>query len=192
MTIIPGSYGCGQSTLSTYARNEIQVAPVLDPDAVARSLQETSAGHSLSNIEAGKQVLELADTLLQASESFTVETTLSGGTYLRMAAKARALGYVVIGVFVGTESVEINMQRIKARVRKGVHDIAESDQRRRYPRTLTNMGRLLPLCDLVVLLDNSTDQGHKLVAFGHQHYMHWNEPVPAWAATLRQVRPESA
>ena len=187
-TIIAGSNGCGKSTVSASSRNEFQVTPILDPDAVARSLQ-TTANASLSNIEAGKQVLELAEALLAASESFTVETTLSGGTYLRMAERAKALGYTIFAVFVGTDSVEINIERVKARVRKGGHDIPEADQRRRYPRTLANMRRLLPLCDLVVLLDNSTERGPKLVAFGQKHSMHWNEPVPVWAEQLQADRP---
>ena len=88
-------------------------------------------------------------------------------------------------VFVGTASVEINIERVKARVKKGGHDVPEEDQRRRYPRTLANMKRLLPEADLAVILDNSTELGHILVAFGHKGYMHWVEPVPAWARSLR-------
>jgi len=45
---------------------------------------------------------------------------------------------------------------------------------------------LLALADLAVILDNSTPQGHALVAFGHAGYMHWVEPVPAWASFLRK------
>ncbi len=106
-----------------------------------------------------------------------------------MAERAKELGYSILGVFVGTESVEINMGRVKNRVTKGGHDISEADQRRRFPRTLANMRRLLPECDLVILLDNSSDQGHRLVAFGQQQSMHWIEPVPEWAEGLRAVRP---
>ena len=133
--------------------------------------------------------MEFAETLLRSSESFTVETTLSGGTYLRMAERAKELGYSVFGVFVGTESVEINIERVKNRVRKGGHDISEADQRRRFPRTLANMRRLLPLCDFLILLDNSSYRGHTIVAFGHQQSVHWIEPVPGWAKGLRAVRP---
>jgi predicted ABC-type ATPase len=62
-----------------------------------------------------------------------------------------------MAVFVGTASVEINIERVKARVKTGGHDVSEEDQRRRYPRTLANMKRLL----------------------------HWPEPVPEWAAFIR-------
>ena len=41
------------------ARNKFQQNPVLDPDAIAKSLQETLLSNN-SNIEAGKQILRLA------------------------------------------------------------------------------------------------------------------------------------
>jgi hypothetical protein len=47
------------------------------------------------------------------------------------------------------------------------------------------MKKLLPQADLVVILDNSEETGYKLVAFGHPDHMHWNEPVPEWAASIR-------
>ena len=184
LTIIAGSNGCGKSTLTSTARNKFQQTPVLDPDAIAKSLQET-LGSGGSNIQAGKRVLLLAEELIASGQTFTVETTLSGATYLNMAQRAKAANFNIMVVFVGTASVEINLERVKMRVEKGGHDVPEEDQRRRYPRTLANMKRLLPEADLAVILDNSTAQGHTLVGFGHAGYMHWVEPVPEWAAGLR-------
>ena len=140
-----------------------------------------------SDIEAGKRVLRLAEELIEKRQSFTVETTLSGSTYLRMATQAKRVGFNIMVVFVGTASVEINIERVKARVEKGGHDVPEEDQRRRWPRTLANMKKLLSDADLAVLLDNSGNLGYVLVGFGHKDYMHWNEPLPEWAASLRMA-----
>jgi predicted ABC-type ATPase len=186
LTIIAGSNGCGKSTLTSSAKNKFQQTPILDPDAIAKSLQDTIS-ETASNIEAGKQVLRRAESLITARQSFTVETTLSGSTYLRMAATAKENGFLIMVVFVGTNSVEINIQRVKGRVIKGGHDVPEEDQRRRYPRTLANMARLLPMADLAVILDNSGEK-YVLVAFGHTAYMHWNEPTPAWAQSIQAGR----
>lgn len=46
------------------------------------------------------------------------------------------------------------------------------------------MEKLLPLVDLVVIFDNSTEMGHTLVGVGHTSFMHWVEPVPEWASGL--------
>ncbi len=187
LTIIAGSNGCGKTSLSMSARNDLQQSPILDPDAIARSITDSQAPQRASNIDAGKQVLRLADELMEARQSFTVETTLSGSTYIRMATQAKRKGYLIAALFVGTSSVEINIERVKARVRKGGHDIPEEDQRRRYPRTLANMEKLLPLSDLVVMLDNSTSQGYVLVGAGHRERILWNDPVPDWAEALRNL-----
>ncbi len=184
LTILAGSNGSGKSTLTSAAREEFQLGPVLDPDAIAKSIRDASQGIE-NDIEAGKRLLHRAEELLENKQSFTVETTLSGTTYLRMAARATRAGFKLAVIFVGTTSVEINIQRIHARVAKGGHDIPEEVQRRRWPRTLRNMQRLLPLANMIVILDNSTEQGYVLVAAGRPGALSWIEPVPEWASALR-------
>jgi predicted ABC-type ATPase len=184
LTIIAGSNGCGKSTLTSSSRDKFQQNPVLDPDAFAKSIQETLAANN-SDIDAGKRVLRRAEELIASRQSFTVETTLSGSTYLRMAARAKQAGFDIRVVFVGTASVEINIERVKARVEMGGHDVPEEDQRRRYPRTLANMKRLLPVADFAIILDNSAEIGYVLVALGPGGFVRWNEPVPEWASSLR-------
>ncbi|WP_213806523.1 hypothetical protein [Granulicella sp. dw_53] len=102
-----------------------------------------------------------------------------------MVDRAKAVGFNLMVVFVGTTSVEINVERVKARVKKGGHDVPEEDQRRRYPRTLAHMKRLLPLADLAIFLDNSSERGPILVGFGRHGKVNWNEPVPLWAMPLQ-------
>ncbi|MDE1162525.1 MAG: zeta toxin family protein [Acidobacteriaceae bacterium] len=188
LTILAGSNGAGRSTLTSSAREAFQGAPLLDPDAVARALRETLPNNDHS-MEAGRRVLLRAEELIASRQSFTVETTLSGNTYLRMASRAKANGFLLSLIFIGTTSVEINIARVKARVLKGLHDVPEEDQRRRYPRTLANMARLLPLADVAILLDNSTAAGYCLVAAGHRESMVWTEPLPDWAKPLQALLP---
>lgn len=61
----------------------------------------------------------MMESLLSKRESFLVETTLAGGSYIRMMKRAVTLGYKVRLIYVGTESVEINIQRIRQRVLNG-------------------------------------------------------------------------
>jgi len=184
LTIIAGSNGCGKSTLTASARSIFQQDSVLDPDARAKSIQQTLAGN-YSDIEAGKRVLHHAEELIAKRQSFTVETTLSGSTYLKMVARAKEAGFNIRVIFIGTATVEINIERVRSRVEIGGHDVPEEDQRRRYPRTLANMKRLLPEADYAVILDNSSEDGYVLVAYGDKGHLRWSEPVPEWAAFLR-------
>ena len=99
LTILAGSNGCCESTLTGSVREEFQQAPILDPDAIANSIRDTLAEVG-SNIDAGKRVLRLEEELIE-KQSFTVETTLSGNTYLRMAVQTKQVGFSIMVVFVG-------------------------------------------------------------------------------------------
>jgi len=52
---------------------------------------QTSGVVSGSAIDAGRAVLQLANALIKTKQSFLVETTLSGNTYLRMMKRAKEL-----------------------------------------------------------------------------------------------------
>jgi predicted ABC-type ATPase len=179
---VAGANGCGKTTLTKWAREEFQESPVLDPDAIARSLQATATNYG-SAIDAGREALAISERLLAAGQSFTVETTLSGNTYLRMMRAAKALGYIVVLIYVGTTSVEINMQRVRFRVARGGHDVPEEDQRRRYPRSLANAAKALAIADESVILDNSTTRYVK-IAVKRMSGIEIFERVPEWAAFL--------
>jgi predicted ABC-type ATPase len=183
-TVVAGANGCGKTTLTRWAREEFQENPVLDPDAIARSLQSTGA-NSGSAIDAGREVLLMAERLLASGQSFTVETTLSGHTYLRMMTRAKAQGYLVVLIYIGTTDVSINLQRVRSRVAKGGHDVRDEDQRRRYPRSLANAAEALAIADEAVILDNSTSDGFVKVAVKRINGIELFESVPAWASFLR-------
>lgn len=81
--------------------------------------------------------------------------------------------------------MSINISRVKARVLKGGHDVPLEDQTRRYERSFANLSSALELTDEAVLLDNSSDLGHRVVALkleGRQILLF--EPLPNWAAFL--------
>lgn len=80
LTIVAGPNGSGKTTLTKWVREEFQDNPVLDPDAIASSLQTTGATRG-SAIDAGREVLLKAERLIADGQSLTVETTLSGHTY---------------------------------------------------------------------------------------------------------------
>jgi len=177
LTVIAGANGSGKTTLTHYF-SEFREIPVLDPDAIARSLQATTA--KLPPIASARQVLKSAAEHLNKSESFAVETTLSGKNYLQMMLDAKKLGFEVVLVYIGTEKVEINLARIRNRVLAGGHDVPEQDVRRRYQRSYRNLPLAIQRADTTVIFDNSTDKAYRLIAVFDPTGKHWYEPKPPW------------
>jgi hypothetical protein len=118
--------------------------PLLDPDAIGKALQPTITGTSA--VAAARHVLVAAQEHIYKRESFAVETTLSGQGYLRMMIDARARGFEVVLVYIGTESVELNLARIRDRVLAGGHNVPEEDVRRRYRRKFRQSPNRHPTC----------------------------------------------
>jgi predicted ABC-type ATPase len=156
---------------------------MLDPDAVAKVV-DVAGLRGGSAIDAGRAVLRMTEEFLRKQESFLVETTLSGNTYIGMMKRASSLGYTVRLIYVGTDSVEINVQRIRERVLKGGHDVPEDDQRRRYPRSFANLRTALELADEAILFDNSSPEGHRKIALKDAAGITFFPPVPEWAKDL--------
>ncbi len=120
-----------------------------------------------------------------------METTLSGKNYLQMMQYARGIdrGFEVVLIYIGTESVEINLARIAKRVLAGGHNVPEMDVRRRYLRSLQNLPAATGLADRVIVFDNSDDLGYRLVGLLGRGLHQWFDPLPAWAAELQKRFP---
>lgn len=180
LTFIAGANGSGKTTLTRWNSDLFKEIPLLDPDAVANTLQATASG--LLPIAGARFVLKSAKEHLQEGKSFAVETTLAGKHYLRMMVGARRRGFEILLVYIGTEKVEINLARIQNRVLAGGHDVPEQDVRRRYKRSFDNLAPAIKRADHTVLFDNSTEDGYRLIAILSETVDQWFEPKPAWVS----------
>jgi predicted ABC-type ATPase len=180
LTFIAGANGSGKTTLTRWNSELFKEIPLLDPDAIANTLQATASG--LFPIAAGRHVLKSAVEHLSKGESFAVETTMAGKNYLQMMLDARNRGFEVVLVYIGTENVEINLARIRNRVLAGGHDVPEEDVRRRYRRSFQNLPVAVKRTDHTILFDNSTEDGYRLIAIFSATGNQWFEPKPPWVS----------
>jgi len=96
----------------------------------------------------GRQRLERA---ILAGEDYNFETTLGGTTITRLLVRAVELGARVHVWYVALANPELQLERIRARVGEGGHDIPEADVRKRYDTSRLNLIELMPgLADLRV------------------------------------------
>ena len=184
LTIIAGANGSGKTTLTRWNSEDFRQIPLLDPDAIARTLQ--SSMPETFTIEAARRVLTSAKEHVENRLSFAVETTLSGKGYLQMMLDARKRGFEILLVYIGTKNVEINLARIRDRVMAGGHNVPEPDVRRRYQRSFANLPTAIRRADHTILFDNSTEEGYRLIAVLGSPEDRWFEPLPAWAGVIRR------
>lgn len=128
-----------------------------NPDEVARRARSMDA--SLSTAEANVLAWQEGKRLLLRAINerlvFAFETTLGGSTITSLLEDALAEGIDVRIWYVGLTSPELHIERVRARVARGGHDIPESKIRERYDRSREHLMRLIPNATEVRVFDNS-------------------------------------
>jgi predicted ABC-type ATPase len=85
LIVVAGPNGSGKSTLT--ASGLAGDAPVIDPDAIARSLNPDNP--AAAAVSAGKEALSQQQDAIENKQTFAVETTLSGNGPLRLMEQAQ-------------------------------------------------------------------------------------------------------
>lgn len=178
LTIIAGPNGAGKSTF-TRATQESLLFPVIDPDTEARRVRPDDP--AAAQIAGGKQAIKRARAYLENNQSFAVETTLSGNTYLRMMAEAKRKGWQVNLIYVGVDNVQTSIERVAQRVAAGGHNVPSEDIRRRYARSLANLVVAIQQADSTSIFDNSTKRGHRqLLTIAQGRVTEQASELPEW------------
>jgi predicted ABC-type ATPase len=156
--VLAGVNGSGKSSIGGAVIRQRGVE-YYNPDSVARELrklyphmtQAIANGHAWT---LGKEMLEKA---IANKQTYAFETTLGGNTIPRLLIEATKVGIKVKIWYIGLDSVELNLARVKARVEQGGHDIPATDIRKRWDSSRRNLIQLLPHLDSLRLYDNSID-----------------------------------
>ncbi len=93
--------------------------------------------------------------MYKSGKGFAFETVMSHKSKLKELAVARKEGYKIYLYFVCIDNPEINIERVRDRVKKGGHDVNSTKLRERYLNTLENLYPAIKLADKVYLFDNS-------------------------------------
>ncbi len=164
-TIIGGVNGAGKSSLTGSLRAErTDLGIVVDPDQLTAQCIETA----------------LADGV-----NFTQETTLSGGYPKRLCRRAKQAGYFIRLYYVGLDTAEESLRRIKNRVERGGHDIPAKDVQARFAHRFADVAKILPYCDEAKFFDN--ENGFALVAeYRNGQLLQVGNKCPVWLHQMMQ------
>ncbi|MGN1133612.1 MAG: hypothetical protein ACI4RN_04055 [Oscillospiraceae bacterium] len=147
-TIIGGVNGVGKSSLSgVLSAENSDLGIIIDTDKITEEIGG-------DKIKGGKLAVKRIADCLEKGVNFTQETTLSGVRTINTIQKARELDYFIRLYYVGVNSCEESIARIKNRVKKGGHNIPEEDVKRRYKKRYEDLMLVLPYCNEVHFFDN--------------------------------------
>jgi predicted ABC-type ATPase len=143
--IISGCNGAGKTTASYTILPEIlNCKEFVNADNIAAGLSPFQPEKVA--FEAGRIMLERMEFLLQANQTFAIETTLTSKSYKGKLLEAIENGYQVKLLFFWLPNVEMAINRVAISVSEGGHNIPKEVIIRRYSRGILNLFKIyLPL-----------------------------------------------
>lgn len=153
--VIAGPNGAGKTTfarefLPAYADCKNFVNADLIAQGVSPFSPETAA------IKAGKLMLKEIESFAHRNVDFGFETTLSGLAHLNLIRRLKRRGYRTNIFYLWVPTADAALSRVRERVSRGGHDIAEPVVRRRFDRSIRNFLNLYrKVADMWILFDNS-------------------------------------
>ncbi len=188
--LLAGPNGAGKSSLyrALLAENVIDAklefvnADIYERDHLKR------VKNPLKRTEAARAWAEgRRSDLLQSKTSFVSETVFSHASKIELIETAKKAGYQIVLYIVALDDPETLVQRVSKRVREGGHNVPTEKVLSRYPRTLANLAKALPLADLAFLYDSQDlkDGGLQHVATCSKGVLiEGVESFPVWARTI--------
>lgn len=153
--IISGCNGAGKTTASYSLLPEmLECSEFVNSDEFAKGLSPFNPDKA--QIQASRYMILKIRYLLERNIDFAIETTLATRTLLKTVKRAQEAGYSVTLLYFWLNSPELAVERVRARVAAGGHNIPEETIRRRY-----NVGieyffyDYAPICERWILADNS-------------------------------------
>jgi predicted ABC-type ATPase len=156
--VLAGVNGAGKSSIGG-AMFRAAGADYYNPDEAARELMAANPAldQTKANASAWRQGKRLLERAIAERLDFAFETTLGGTTMSRLLADAASQGIEVRVWYVGLDSPETHIARVRQRVRSGGHDILDTTIRRRWRHSRQNMVKLLPALTELRVYDNSAE-----------------------------------
>ncbi|MBN2058497.1 MAG: zeta toxin family protein [Candidatus Saganbacteria bacterium] len=127
--ILAGANGTGKTTIATELLKEYSVE-FLNADILADKAK--------GRISAGKAFFSLLNKTIKRKASVALESTLSGNYLIKVIKKVKRLGYRLSIFYIFVDTPEVALERIKARVEGGGHDVPKADVIRRFHRSKVN------------------------------------------------------
>jgi predicted ABC-type ATPase len=160
LVIVAGPNGSGKTTIMRWLRDTgTDLGTYINADDIAAGMPESPDRDKLAQQWAADERLRCVCEQI----SFTFETVMSHESRIDELKVARAAGFRIMLVFVGTADASINLDRVAQRVEEGGHDVPADRIVARYGRTMSLLPRAVAQAHKSLIFDNSMPRlGHQL------------------------------
>lgn len=181
--MLTGGNGSGKSTFYNTRLKPLGI-PFVNADLIAKELYPDSP--EANSYHAARVAEDIRQRLIQEGRSFCFETVFSHPSKIDFVGQAKALGYQIIFVFIHLETSQLNKARVAHRVSVGGHSVPDDKIENRIPRTLKNVEKVIPLCDEVRVLDNSSlnNPFKQLLTLKNNTVVFQEKTLPLWITPL--------
>lgn len=145
--VFAGPNGSGKSTITQF----------FDIVGTYTNADDMVSATGMKNEDATKLADEKRYSSIVQKADFTFETVLSSDYKLDILKKAKAEGYFIKCIFVLTVDASLNVERVRARVALGGHNVDEQKIKSRYYKSLNNIKNLIEICDILHVYDNTEE-----------------------------------
>ena len=181
--LLTGGNGTGKSTFYRLFLETKGIHSV-NADIIAKKINPENP--EKVSYEAASLAIRLLEELLYQGTSFCYETVFSHPSKIDLVAKAKALGYEIILVYIHLDTPALNEARVSQRVAVGGHSVPADKIRSRIPRTMKNIATVLPLVNEARLLNNSFLESyfHQVAIVRQGRRAMVMDPLPRWAEEI--------
>lgn len=148
LAVFAGPNGSGKTTITEHSYQNFQEVKYINADIIAK---EQGIGAYEAALEATKQRAQA----LENHQSFVMETVFSTHEKIDFMHAAKAHGYHVHLVYVTTQSSNINVDRVSARVREGGHNVPVDKTISRYGKSMKLLAEAAHIADTARIFNNS-------------------------------------
>ncbi|KKC24350.1 AAA family ATPase [Sphingomonas sp. SRS2] len=163
--IVAGPNGSGKSTFydSTLIEDFGRAVWIINPDLLTRFIvEQENLQLQDANLRAVERIMGWLRASLLTHHTVGVETVLSTDKYRDLVEEAKSYGFEIRLIFVMLATPDLNIERVRQRVRKGGHDVPEEKIVSRFHRSLAQLPWFLEAADRAYVYDNS-DKKPRLV-----------------------------
>ncbi|QHC59388.1 zeta toxin family protein [Rathayibacter sp. VKM Ac-2760] len=151
--LLAGPNGAGKSSYVRDVLMPVTRLPFINADEIAAALwpgEEAEHAYDAARLAEHRRRESLA-----AGESFVSETVFSHPSKIRLLSDASKAGYLV-HLHIVMVPVELSVQRVRERVRRGGHSVPEQKIRDRHERLWAHLRAAVEIADVAEVFDNGS------------------------------------